>query len=498
MCGIAGVYHQPATGNVERMVARLGHRGPDGSGIQAGTTGTLGHTRLAIVDIDGGHQPLSDGRGWISFNGEIYNHKELRSRYLQGRRLHTHTDTEVVLHLYDMFGPRCVKLLDGMFAFAILHDDQLFLARDPLGIKPLYLSRNGNTLSFASEVKALATITDDIRALPPGSWYHSISGETQYYTLPETSDSTQSPEQTEQVHSSIRETLRSAVLKRLMADVPVGVSLSGGLDSSIVALLAREGLERLETFAVGVEGSEDLAAAREVARFLGTHHHEYVYTEREMLDVLPDVILALESFDPALVRSAIPNYFLARLAAGSVKVMLTGEGADELYAGYDYLRTFKTPEALHNELAKITAALHNTNLQRADRMSMVHGLEARVPFLDVQSVELAFSIPGAWKLQTPQRMPKAVLRNSFASDLPPQIVARPKQKYSSGAGSSQLLADRAETRVSDSDFALTRKYLAQEWSYHLPNKEAYFYYDILRRHYRDEWILPTMGRSRSL
>jgi asparagine synthase (glutamine-hydrolysing) len=229
-----------------------------------------------------------------------------------------------------------------------------------------------------------------------------------------------------------------------MADVAVGVSLSGGLDSSIVTLLAREGVEDLHSFGVGVAGSEDLAAARQVASFLGTHHHEFVYTEHDIEAVLPDVLYYLESFDPALVRSAIPNYFLARLAVEHVKVMLTGEGADELYAGYAYLNDFTDPAALQEELVGITAALHNTNLQRTDRMSMAHGLEARVPFLDVQSVALALRMPPTWKVHTSERPPKALLRQAFAAHLPAEIINRPKQKFSQGAGSADLLAQRAE------------------------------------------------------
>ena len=297
---------------------------------------------------------------------------------------------------------------------------------------------------------------------------------------------------------AIRATLEGAVRKRLMADVPLGISLSGGLDSSIVAYLAREDVERLDTFAVGMEGSADLAAARVVARRLGTRHHEYVYTEQEVREVLPEVIYALESCDVALVRSAVPNSFLARLAADHVKVILTGEGADELYAGYAYLRGLDDPAALHQELRHITGALHNTNLQRADRLAMAFGLEARVPFLDVESVALAFHLPAAWKRCSEQRPEKALLRAAFADCLPEAILTRPKQKYAAGAGSADAIARLAEDAISDEEFALTREQLEARWNYRLPNKEALYYYDILREHYWDEWILPEIGRSRGV
>jgi asparagine synthase (glutamine-hydrolysing) len=480
------------------MVERQRHRGPDGVGTTDTAVGSLGHTRLAILDIDGGHQPLGDGRSWISFNGEIYNHQELRRRYLGDRPLRTRTDTEVILHLYELLGPQCVTLLDGMFAFAIISGGELFLARDPLGIKPLYIGAHGATLYFASEIKALAQVTDDIHEFPPGCWCHSAHGETHYYTLSTGQPAGEAITTEAQALDAIRATLRTAVIKRLMADVPVGVSLSGGLDSSIVALLAHEGLERLDTFAVGVAGSDDLAAAREMARFLGTRHHELVYTADDVLSALPEVIYYLESCDPALVRSAVANYFLARLASDHVKVFLTGEGADELYAGYAYLSAIREPTALHTELMRITGALHNTNLQRADRMSMAYGLEARVPFLDSGSVALALGLPAAWKLREPGRPEKALLRQAFADRLPTAIASRPKQKYAAGAGSANIMATLAEVSVSDAEFARERERLHARWNYYLANKEAFYYYQVMRQSYRDEWILPHMGQSRSL
>jgi len=235
-----------------------------------------------------------------------------------------------------------------------------------------------------------------------------------------------------------------------------------------------------------------------MAQVLGAQHYEFIYTEQDMQAVLPQVIYYLESFDPALVRSAIPNYFLARLAAEHVKVFLTGEGADELYAGYSYLGAFDEPAALQAELIYIITALHNTNLQRGDRMAMAHGLEVRVPFLDTELIAFALSLPPAWKLHRPDRPEKSLLRRAFADELPPEIVNRPKQKFSQGAGSAQIMARRAEGTISDTEFAAESRRLAADWNYHLPSKEALYYYKILRQFYRDEWILPEMGRSRSI
>jgi asparagine synthase (glutamine-hydrolysing) len=371
MCGIAGVFLKPSIEDVERMLSKLSHRGPDGQGIKNLPNGTLGHRRLAIVDVDGGHQPMGSDNTWISFNGEIYNYRELASEYLKGESLRTHSDTEVILHLYRKLGPSCMKLLDGMFALAILDSNGLFMARDPLGIKPLYCSERDGAFYFASEIKALAEVTNTIHEFPAGHWFHSRTGWRPYFAIDLLQENVDSkPHAIE----SIRVTMKEAVRKRLLADVPVGISLSGGLDSSIIAMLANQETTQLHSFAVGMEGSEDLTAARKMAGLLGTQHHERVYTEHEILTALPKAIYHLESFDPALVRSAIPNFFLAEMASTYVKVILTGEGADEIYAGYDYFCSIESPEELQDEMIDITLGLHNTNLQRADRISMAFGV----------------------------------------------------------------------------------------------------------------------------
>ncbi len=498
MCGIAGSYQAGKTEEIQAMVRHLRHRGPDGSGISQARATVLGHTRLAIIDVANGQQPMKFKRCSISYNGEIYNHQELRSHYLAGEPFRTHTDTETILRLYARFGPSSVEMLDGMFAIAIADGDSLFLARDPLGIKPLYTGARGDALYFASEIKALAGIAEDIREFPAGHWFHSQIGMHRYYQLDGRARPANDFAEPAQAAPVLREVLHAAVQKRLMSDVPLGVSLSGGLDSSIISLLARELLDRLDSFAVGMEGSADLTAAREVADYLGTRHHEYQYTEQDMLAALPDVLYQLESFYPALVRSAIPNYFLARLASQHVKVILGGEGADELYAGYVYLGAIRDADALQTELVTITGQLHNTNLQRADRMTMAFGLEMRVPFLDVASVGFALGLPCGWKLHLPARREKALLRDAFAGALPQHIIDRPKEKFSKGAGSSETISRIADDCVSDSDFATERARLSAEWGYRLPGKEALYYYRILHQAYDDKWIMPTMGYSRSI
>jgi asparagine synthase (glutamine-hydrolysing) len=494
MCGIAGVFYKQSHEEVRGMLHKIRHRGPDGEGIQVLPYGTLGHRRLAIIDVEGGHQPMNVGDAWIVFNGEIYNFRELAKEHLGDRSLSTHSDTEVLLRMYLKYGPKCVEFLRGMFAFAIMQKDEMFLARDPLGIKPLYCGNGESGFYFASEIKALAMVTSDIYEFPAGNWYHSKKGWKTYYDMDPVASELKSEGE---AFTQIYDTLQDAVRLRMIADVPVGVSLSGGLDSSIVALLASQETSHLHSFAVGMEGSEDLKAARQVAELLGTRHHERIYTEEEMLAVLPQVIYHLESFDPALVRSAIPNWFLAELASKHVKVILTGEGADEIYAGYDYLSSYHGAQQLQEEMVGITAELHNTNLQRADRISMAFGLEARVPFLDVRSVALGLGMPPEWKFHK-DRPAKYLLRQAFTSDLPDEIVNRPKQKFSVGAGSSTVLAGRAEREISDAEFQTKFNRLLSRWDYEMPNKEALYYYQILRRHSEDRWIFPSMGQSRSL
>jgi asparagine synthase (glutamine-hydrolysing) len=494
MCGIAGIYGENSPEKVRKMLKKIAHRGPDGQGVQVVDGATLGHTRLAILDVARGAQPMEVDGAWIVFNGEIYNYRHLADKFLPGVKLKTHTDTEVILHLYKKLGLSFVEHLDGMFAFAIVDNGELFMARDPLGIKSVYCGQQDGTLAFASEIKALAEVSDNVREFPAGHWYHSQKGWHRFYkVLPNDLGF----EDQDGAVEAIRAVLEEAVQKRLLADVPVGISLSGGLDSSIVALFANQGTESLHSFAVGMEGSQDLAAAKQMSEELGTRHHQRVYTEQDMLRVLPEVIYHLESFDPALVRSAIPNYILADMASDYVKVILTGEGADEIYAGYDYLRSYHDPDLLQTEMVGITNALHNTNLQRADRIAMAHGLEARVPFLDVDSVGLGLGLPAKWKVHR-DKPAKFLLRKAFEGALPDEILHRRKQKFSKGAGSSDVLGELAEREVPDAEFESERARLLYEWNYELLNKEALYYFRILKENFKEEWIFPSMGSSRSL
>jgi asparagine synthase (glutamine-hydrolysing) len=331
-----------------------------------------------------------------------------------------------------------------MFAFAIADGPDLFIARDPIGIKPLYFGQRNGTLVFASEIKALVGIAKQVREFPPASWFHSRVGTQTYFTIPERDPI---PRAEEEHIALVRETLERSVAKRMMSDVPVGAFLSGGLDSSIIVALVRPHVRVLHTFSVGTEGSRDLEAARMVARHLDTVHHEYVLEREEVATRLPEIIYHLESFDQDLIRSAIPCFFTARLASCEVKVILTGEGADELFAGYRYYRGYQDPTLLHQELRRSVLSLHNINLQRVDRLTMAHSVEGRVPFLDMEMIDLAQTIPPALKLFRKGRhelIEKWVLRKAFEDLLPTEIVWRSKEQFDEGSGTVDLLGEVVE------------------------------------------------------
>ncbi|MCA9914617.1 MAG: asparagine synthase (glutamine-hydrolyzing), partial [Anaerolineae bacterium] len=349
--------------NVDGLPMDLGvlhHRGPDGRHTQQLENSALGHTRLAIVDIETGDQPFSNAQGtiWMVCNGEIYNHRDIRAQF-PDYPFKTLSDNEVILPLYERYGVDAIRHLDGMFAFALVDTERglFYMGRDPIGIKPLYYGWRGDTFVFGSEIKMIQDQVDTVQEMLPGHWYSNQHGTQQYFDLKILgSEAVTRSKEDAPTLDDIRQTFIRAVQKRLMSDVPLGVYLSGGLDSTIVASVVAQEVPNVHSFAVGVEGSIDLQNARAAAQSLGTQHHETIYTLEDMLEALPEVIYHLESFDPSLVRSAIPNYFLARTTREYVTVVLTGEGADELYAGYHYLKEYDE-DTLHDELIALTGTL---------------------------------------------------------------------------------------------------------------------------------------------
>jgi asparagine synthase (glutamine-hydrolysing) len=492
MCGIVAEHGTTNPEQLERMLERLVHRGPDDYGSVRVGRSWLGHRRLSIVDVAGGRQPLvNDGEDvWLVGNGEVYNHAEVRAGLHGEHDFVTDSDNEVALHLLEERGPRGLAELNGMFAFVMAAADGRFVAaRDAVGIKPLYWARRGERTRFASEMAAFdGDWQPFVEPFPPGCAWTPQDGLLRFAAaVPEGLDWMPGPTEPgataplEVLHGT-RDVLVEAVERQLMGDVPVGVFLSGGLDSSLVAaiaarVLARRG-ERLQTFAVGTPSSPDLAAARLVAAHLDTDHHESIYTAADALEALPVVVRAIESFDPALVRSAVPNFLLSRCTSRHVKVVLTGEGADELFAGYAYLREFTDPKHLHLELVRTIESLHNLNLQRCDRVTMAHGLEARVPFLDREVIEWALRLPPGFKLAGPGQPEKRLLREAFAGWLPDELLWRDKAEFGDGSGAADVLTAAIEAGISEAEFELERDDVEPP----LRTREELAYYRIFREH----------------
>lgn len=505
MCGIAGALGALREGEAERMLDRLAHRGPDDRGQHHFDGGWLGHTRLAIVDVDGGHQPLRTPGGdrWMVGNGEIYNHAEVRARMADedGVRYLTRSDNEVAMHLLDTRGPDALGELEGMFALLCTAADGSFVAaRDPVGIKPLYWTPpdgTDDTVRFASEIVAFdEDVRDRVAAFPPGHAWTPDGGLRAFAdAVPERvpGDRHAAAPAPDDLRRT-RDALVGAVERQMMGDVPVGVFLSGGLDSTLVAAIAARHEERhgrrLMTFAVGTEGSPDLAAARQAAEYLGTDHHEAVYTAQDAVGAVDDVVRAIEHFDVSLVRSAVPNLLLARMAVQHVKVVLTGEGADELFAGYGYHRGFTDPEELHDELERGIRGLHDLNLQRADRVTMSVGLEARVPFLDRSVIRLALAMPAAWKVADAPGREKRLLREAFEGWLPHELLWREKAQFGDGSGAADVLTRTIEARVSEEELEDEAGAVDPP----IRTREELYYHRVLMQHLPGLRVDRTLGR----
>jgi len=503
MCGIAGCFGGQDIDTVNRMLDALPHRGPNDRGIYIFNHTVFGHTRLSIVDVVKGHQPIlvNGGRTGIICNGEIYNFRELRERLSSKYKFSTDSDTEVILHLYQEKGPECVTDLDGMFAFAIFDGDDFMLARDPIGIKPLYYGYVGGRLYFTSELGAMTLAgVEEVHEFPAGYYYTPKEGFVQYYRIPEIQDDLLS--NIDETSELIRQTFIKAVKKRLLADkeIHVGSFCSGGIDSSLVAAIAAEEIPNLHTFVVGMidengNESDDLKASRIAASHIGSMHHELIFTEEDYYEALPTVINKLESYDPSLVRCAVPCYFTCKLAAEYVTVVLTGEGADEIFAGYHYMKHFPM-DKVNLEARRCIGNLHNINLQRADRMGMYFSLELRVPFLDVAMVDLAMKIPPELKVRqienSKDKIEKWILRKAFEGTgyLPDEILWRYKVQYTQGAGCESLGEKLAESEVSEEEFERIK---VENPNAVINSREAAYYFKIFRQFHPQDSVLGSIG-----
>ncbi|HXD35523.1 MAG TPA: asparagine synthase B [Rhodanobacter sp.] len=526
MCSIFGMFDlQPGDdlGALRRQALELSqrqrHRGPDWSGVFVDEGAILVHERLAIVDPTSGAQPLRsrDGELALAVNGEIYNHRELRAA--SSYDFTTGSDCEVINALYreqaitDAAGD-FVNKLNGIFAFALWDGaaKRYVIARDPIGVCPLYWGHDAQgRLCVASEMKALATLCADVAPFPPGHVYDSAVGELRQYYKKDWREyaNTRGHDLTP---AALREAFEQAVHRQLMTDVPYGVLLSGGLDSSLVAAcaarFARERIEdndrseawwpRLHSFAIGLEGSPDLAAAQIAADALGTVHHGFVYTFAEGLDAIPEVIRHIETYDVTTIRAATPMYLLARrIKAMGVKMVLSGEGSDEIFGGYLYFHKAPSAEAFHEETVRKLDTLHSYDCLRANKSMMAWGVEARVPFLDLEFLDTAMGLDAKHKMAGNGKIEKHVLREAFDGALPKEILWRQKEQFSDGVGYGWIdgLKDHAEQSVSDREFAAA----AARYPFNTPaTKEAYFYRRIFEQHYPSEACAATVPGGKSI
>lgn len=518
MCSILGVLDLKSDPNDLRHRAlelsrRQRHRGPDWSGVYADQRAILAHERLSIVGVDSGAQPLksSDGALALAVNGEICNHRELRATHVPDYPFQTHSDCEVILPLYQKFGSGLCDKLNGMFAF-VLWDaarGRYLVARDAIGIVPLYWGRDehGN-LFVASEMKALAPVCKDAWEFPPGHYLASDEcAEPKRFYKP-TWREYDAVKHGATDHAKLRAALEASVKRHLMTDVPYGVLISGGLDSSVIAAMAKKYASRrveedekteawwpqLHSFAIGLTGSPDLAAARLVADHIGCVHHELVFTVQEGLDALSDVIYHIETYDVTSIRASTPMYLMARrIRAMGIKMVLSGEGSDELFGGYLYFHKAPNAKALHDETVRKLEALHLYDCLRANKSMAAWGVEARVPFLDREFIDVAMSLNPEVKLSGKQRgrIEKQFLREACAGYLPDNILWRQKEQFSDGVGYSWIdsLKAHANAQITDAQMGSAQ----YRFPYNTPaTKEAYFYRDIFERHFPQDWAAKTV------
>ena len=506
MCGIVCAFDLKQKSEILRplvlqMSKKIRHRGPDWSGIYSDNKTIMAHERLAIVDPASGKQPLFslDRKLILAANGEIYNHREIRSRYKDSYKFQTQSDCEVILALYKQKGVDFVDDLNGIFGFAIydVENDEYFIARDHMGVIPLYMGWDQNgTFYVASELKALEGHCTKIELFPPGHFLSSKDGKlVQWYKREWVEFSAVKENETN--ISEIKKALEDAVHRQLMSDVPYGVLLSGGLDSSVTSAIAKKYASmrvesndktaawwpQLHSFSVGLEGSPDLAAAQVVADHIGTIHHEIKFTIQEGLDAIRDVVYNLETYDITTIRASTPMYLMARVIKSmGIKMVLSGEGADELFGGYLYFHKAPNAEEFHDETVRKLNKLHMYDCLRANKSLAAWGIEGRVPFLDKEFIDVAMRINPQDKMINGERMEKWIVRKAFEDILPESVVWRQKEQFSDGVGYSWIdtLKKVVGKAVSDEQLNNAR--------YRFPiqtpqNKEEFYYRSIFESYF---------------
>ncbi|TDQ30150.1 asparagine synthase B [Tenacibaculum caenipelagi] len=514
MCGIVCAFDlkeksEKLRPQILEMAKKVRHRGPDWSGIYSDEKTIMAHERLAIVDPASGQQPLfsHDRRFVLAANGEIYNHKEIRKQLKEQHEFLTKSDCEVILALYKEKGVEFLDDLNGIFGFAVYDSitDEYLVARDHMGIIPLYMGWDKHgTFYVASELKALEGVCNKIEVFPPGHYYTREDGLQKWYSrdwmeYEAVKDNLTSIDE-------VRDALEAAVHRQLMSDVPYGVLLSGGLDSSITSAIAKKYAAKrvesddkdaawypqLHSFSIGLEGSPDLAAAKKVSKHIGTIHHEITFTIQEGLDAIRDVIYNLETYDITTVRASTPMYLMARVIKSmGIKMVLSGEGADELFGGYLYFHKAPDADEFHKETVRKLDKLYQYDCLRANKSLMAWGIEGRVPFLDKEFMDVAMRINPEDKMINGERMEKWVLRKAFESYLPKEVAWRQKEQFSDGVGYNWIdtLKEVVEAAVTDEMMANA--------SYRFPTqtpraKEEYYYRSIFEEHFPSETAALTV------
>lgn len=521
MCGIVCAFElkqksESLRPQVLEMSKIIRHRGPDWSGIFSNDKAILAHERLAIVDPASGKQPLfsKDGRLVLAANGEIYNHQLLRQQFEGKYEFQTQSDCEVILALYQEKGPHFIDEMNGIFGFALydVEKDEYFIARDHMGIIPLYMGWDQfGTFYVASELKALEGYCTKIELFPPGHYLSSKDGElVQWYQREWTEFEAVKANETS--IQEIKQALEAAVHRQLMSDVPYGVLLSGGLDSSITSAIAKKFAQKriesgdtvdawypqLHSFAVGLEGSPDLAAARKVADHLGTIHHEIKFTIQEGLDAVRDVIYNIETYDVTTIRASTPMYLMARVIKSmGIKMVLSGEGSDELFGGYLYFHKAPNAKEFHEETVRKLSKLHMYDCLRANKSLAAWGIEGRVPFLDKEFMDVAMRINPQDKMVNGERMEKWVLRKAFEDMLPESVAWRQKEQFSDGVGYSWI--DTLKAMVAQE---ITDEQLANA-KYKFPiqtptSKEEYYYRSIFHEHFPSDTAALSVPQEASV
>ena len=509
MCGITCAFELKEDSAVLRpqlleMSKKLRHRGPDWSGIYSDNNAILAHERLAIVDPVSGKQPLygQNDDVVLAVNGEIYNHLNLKEEFEGSYVFKTESDCEVILALYEKYGFDFINKLNGIFAFALydIKNKEYLIARDHIGVVPLYMGWDKRgTFYIASELKALEGYCNKIEIFPPGKYFSSKKGNLERWYERSWSLHT-STDNENKIADKLRTSLEKAVYQQLMTDVPYGVLLSGGLDSSIIAAITKKySNKRIETndsseawwpqlhsFSVGLQGSPDLKAAKKVSQHIDSIHHEVIFTIQEGLDAIEDVIYSLETYDVTTVRAATPMYLMARVIKSmGIKMVLSGEGADEIFGGYLYFHKAPNEVEFHNETVRKLKKLHLYDCLRANKAMAAWGVEARVPFLDKEFIDIAMGIDPKNKMVGPDKLEKSILRKAFQDYLPEEILNRQKEQFSDGVGYNWIdtLKSIVNENISDSEFQDSKS----TFPLNTPmNKEEYFYRTLFSKYFSSD------------